>query len=41
MARAKAQCVPERAEIVDLYWDGEPKERSLDHAASLALPYLR
>jgi hypothetical protein len=41
MARAKALCVPERAEFVDLRWDGEPKERPLDHTASAALPYLR
>ena len=37
---AKAGKVPKAAELTDLYWDGEPKERCLDHAARVALPYL-
>jgi hypothetical protein len=28
-------------ELIDLYCDGEPKDRSLDQGASVALPYLR
>jgi hypothetical protein len=38
---AKASTVPKIAELVDLLWDSKSKERSLDHAASAALPYLR
>jgi hypothetical protein len=29
------------AELTDSHRDGEPKERLLDHPASVALPYLR
>jgi hypothetical protein len=29
------------AELIDLQWDGEPRGRSLDHAATAAVPYLR
>jgi hypothetical protein len=35
---AKARKVRKATELTDLYWDGESKERSLDHAASVALP---
>ena len=28
-------------ELIDLYCDREPKDRSLDQGASVALPYLR
>jgi hypothetical protein len=28
---AKAQKVPKAPERIDLYWDGDSKERSLDH----------
>ena len=31
----------EPAELVELLRDNKPKECSLDHAASVALPYLR
>jgi hypothetical protein len=41
IARSKARCVPEGAELADLLWDSMPRERSLDHAASVALPDLR
>jgi hypothetical protein len=40
ITRAKARRVSKAAELTDLYWDGKPKECSLDHAASMALPYL-
>jgi len=46
-SRRNASCVPKshvllkRAELLDLLLDIEPKERSLGHAASLALPHLR
>jgi hypothetical protein len=39
-AEAKARKDPKLAELTDLYWDGEQIERLLDHAASVALPYL-
>ena len=29
------------AEVIDLYCDGEPKDRSLHQGANMALPYLR
>jgi len=32
---------PGVAEVIDLYCDGEPKDRSLDQGASVALPHLR
>jgi len=32
---------PKVAEVIDLYCDGGPKDRSLDQGASLALPHLR
>jgi len=38
---ARARRVPKLAEPTDLYWDGKLKERVLDHAAGMALPYLR
>jgi hypothetical protein len=41
IAGTKARRVSESAELVDLLWDGEPKEHSLGHATSLALPDLR
>ncbi len=28
------------AELINLQWDGEPREGSLDHVASVALPYF-
>ena len=31
----------EPTELVELLRDNKPKERSVDHAASVALPYLR
>jgi len=40
IAGAKARKVPKPSELTDLYWDDEPKEGSLDYAASVALPYL-
>ena len=40
IAAAKARKVPKVAELTDLYWDGESKDCSLDHTASVALPYL-
>ena len=41
IAGTKARRASERAELVDLLWDSKPKKRSLDDAASVALPYLR
>jgi hypothetical protein len=41
IADTKARHDSEPAELVDLLRDSKPKERSLDHAASLALPDLR
>jgi hypothetical protein len=41
IAGTKARRAAKQAELVDLLWDSKPKERSLDHAASVALPYLR
>jgi hypothetical protein len=38
IARAKARRAPNVAELIDLYWDGEPKERSLDQAARVPAP---
>jgi len=40
IAGAKGRKIVMVSQLVDLYCDGEPKELSLDHAASLALPYL-
>jgi len=40
IAAAKARKVPKVAELTDLYWDGESKDCSLDHTASLAVPYF-
>jgi hypothetical protein len=37
----KRQMFLNRPKLVDLYGDAEPRKRSLDHAASLALPDLR
>jgi hypothetical protein len=37
-AGAKTRKVSRVAELIDLYWDAEPRERSLDHAATVALP---
>ena len=39
--RGQSAQVPVAAEVIDLYWDGESKERSLDRAANVALPYFR
>jgi hypothetical protein len=39
--RAIARREPRLAELIDLYCDGEPKDRSLDQGASVALPHLR
>jgi hypothetical protein len=41
IAGAKPRHDAERAELVDLLRDSKPKERSLDDAASAALPHLR
>jgi len=30
--------LPKVAELIDLYWDGEPKDRSSDQAASVPVP---
>jgi hypothetical protein len=38
---AKARKVSKVAELTDLYGDRESKDCSLDHTASVALPYLR
>jgi len=38
IARAKTRRVPKVAEPIDLYWDGEPKDRSFDQAASVPVP---
>jgi hypothetical protein len=38
MTGAKARRVPKVAEPIDLYWVGESKGSSLDHAATVALP---
>jgi len=37
-AWAKAKRAPKVAELVDLYWDGEPKGRSSDQAAGVPVP---
>jgi len=41
IAYANALIVPRAAETIDLYWDGKPKELSLDHAAKVPMPYFR
>jgi hypothetical protein len=38
---AKARRFSKVAELTDLCETGEPRERSLDHGAGVALPYLR
>jgi hypothetical protein len=38
IARTKARRVWKVAELIDLYWDGEPKDRSLDQAAGVPVP---
>jgi len=38
MAWAKARRTPKLAELIDLYWDDEPKDRSLGQAASVPAP---
>jgi hypothetical protein len=34
----KCEGFPKGVELTDLYWDGEPKARSLYYAATVALP---
>src|SRR5712671_5730906 len=41
IASTKARRASETAELIDLLRDNKPKECSLDHAASVALPHLR
>jgi len=36
IAHAKARSVLKVPELIDLYWDGGPKGRSLDQAATVA-----
>src|SRR4029077_2397631 len=38
---ARARRVSKVAELTDLSWDGGRRERSLNHTASVRLPYLR
>jgi len=38
MAEAKTREAAEVAELIDLQWDGQPKERSLDYDAHVELP---
>jgi len=38
IAHAKAVRVRRVAQLIDLYWDGETKDRSLDQAASMPVP---
>ena len=38
MAEAKTRKAAEVAELIDLDWDGEPKDRSLDQDASVPVP---
>jgi len=38
IARANARSVLKVPELIDLYWDGGPKDRSLDQDASAPVP---
>ena len=38
IARAKARSVLKVPELIDLYWDGGPKDRSLDQDTSAPVP---